>query len=129
MPLYDVILYVLLLALAIAVIAAMFAGAMALKQENPFSWPVIVGLAMIGFLITRPVEYQPGPLDRAIAASLAPAPKPRTLQQAIQEDCPPAAPGHTAQIIFTVETESDTQPRVTGCSRIAEQQYIVGARK
>ena len=95
------------------------------NQRKPwFIFAAVIALIVLMKAdVNVPVRLTPA--EKMLAARTTP---PMTWQQALDQ-CPPPGPGLTSQIIFTIETESDTQPRVTGCSRIAEQQYIVGARK
>lgn len=39
--------------------------------------------------------------------------------------CPPRTDGMTDQLLLLITTESDTAPRITGCTRIAQRRYIV----
>lgn len=41
----------------------------------------------------------------------------------INKHCGPRTDGMTDQLVMTITTESDLQPEVTGCNRIAHRQY------
>jgi hypothetical protein len=40
------------------------------------------------------------------------------------DDCGPRTDGLTDQIVMTIEAQADQAPRITGCVRIAQRQYI-----
>ena len=86
-------------------------------------WVVFFGLLTLCLVVTTDARapVQLSPADKMLAARTTP---PLTIHQALDQ-CPPEGPGMTRQVIFTVETESDLHPRITGCVRIAEQQYLV----
>lgn len=86
---------------------------------------VLLGAALgLSLLTSSDIPARLTPADRMLAERNTPD-LARTLRQVIDDECPPGSPGDTAQLIFTVETESDLQPRITGCSRIGERQYLV----
>ncbi len=98
-----------------------------LPESERRPWIVFLGLLALCVVVTTPTDtpVRLSPADKMLAARTTP---PLTINQALSQ-CPPDGPGMTRQVIFTVETESDLHPRVTGCTRIAEQQYVIGSRR
>lgn len=76
-------------------------------------------LLAITALMTEPAPYTLKPIEQPLA--VGPVSK---FSREIAEHCGEREPGDTSQIIFTIESESDTQPIVTGCSRVAGRQYM-----
>lgn len=89
------------------------------------AWKYLLITAVLLVALTRPGTDYVSPADRI---TLRPAPPAPTLRQALAA-CPPHTEGMTAQIVFTIESRADADPVVTGCTRIAEQQYITQSTK
>lgn len=98
-----------------------------IPEEERTPWMVFFGLLTLCLVITTPADIQPqlSPADKMLAARTTP---PLTIHQLLDQ-CPPEAPGLTAEVIFTVESRADAEPAVTGCTRIAEQQYLVKGKR
>lgn len=71
-------------------------------------------------LITQPTPYTLKPIEQPLAVGPV-----SRLDRVIAEYCREREPGDTNQIIFTVESESDLQSTVTGCTRITGRQFLL----
>lgn len=80
---------------------------------------VCSALLAITALMTEPAPYTLKPIEQPL--SVGPVSK---FAREIDEHCGQREPGDTSQIIFTIESESDTQAEVTGCTRIAGRQFM-----
>lgn len=118
---HTLLLIVVLMLLAGAMIGAICQCIHGVESRLPaherkpwFAW---AGVFILLVLAVRP---QPDlPVGRTVQA-----PTPADKLTVHLTDCPPGS-GLTNQYIFTVESRADADPVVTGCTRIAERQYLV----
>jgi hypothetical protein len=127
---HDLILIAVLLILGGAMLGAILHAAHRASLTTPKierrNWLALLGFAILAIGLTHPGANS-GYISPADQIVLRPAPA--TKLTIDTSDCGPRAPGHTDQLIFTIESRADADPVVTGCTRIAKQQYVVNSQK